>query len=80
MKLIPVTQAKVGDVVHFYGARFVIEEISNTAIGCSSDLQGPHPAAMNIAKWLDGNVIANYFGPDKKWNFQGNESYKISIE
>ena len=84
LKTIKATELQVGNIVHFYGARFEVlsiqmhidykykwptNEIESGTFFLSSD-----------AKWLDGDVVNGYFGPTKNWNFQGNHLRTIDIE
>ena len=66
---------KVGDIVHFYGARF---EIISRRDGSDKELNKPYCSA--IGKWLDGQVVRGYFGPEKNWNFQGNNNVTLQVE
>ncbi|HDR9259599.1 TPA: hypothetical protein QDB21_005621 [Burkholderia vietnamiensis] len=66
----------MGDIAHFYGARFEI---------ISTELHEPHehdelPVMVAIGKWIDGAAVRGYFGPDKDWNFQGNKRARVAIE
>lgn len=57
-----------GDVVFAHGAKF---EVTSTEI--YDDLMVAH------SKWLDGDIIPGYFGPDKGWTFQGNSRVELYI-
>ena len=74
-------EVKVGDVVHFHGARFEIIERKEYA-ETQQDLIdiGRTVYVSAIGKWLDGDVVRGYFGPDKNWNFQGNCGVTLLIE
>lgn len=74
------TQAKVGMIVHAYGARFRIREVRNYALSNSNSLQGVQNVAVNIADWIDGKEEPNFFGKNLPWNFQGNANAVIFVE
>lgn len=69
----------VGNIVHFYGARF---EIVSTEIIIENPLHMTLPDVYMRAegKWLSGRIVPNYFGPTKNWVFQGNDFAPIEIE
>lgn len=68
---------KVGDIAHFYGARF---EITETA-SIDPRSQTIHGQIMSAnGKWLDGTIEPGYFGPDQDWTFQGNKYSSTVIE
>jgi hypothetical protein len=66
---------KVGHIVHFHGARFEI-----VARAEYRDRETGELVVAATGKWLDGEAIRHYFGPDKDWNFQGNKSVIRQIE
>lgn len=81
-KIISVVELNVGDIVHFYGARF---EITCAVMFRQDDDHirqfghiGPTMAANG--KWLDGATQTGYFGPGKDWNFQGNKGARVTVE
>lgn len=74
---------EVGDIVHFYGARF---EVTTTRVvyhrtGTDNQLPPQRSDCVMVAKakWIDGHIENGYFGPMKDWTFQGNfrVSYKV---
>lgn len=77
-EIIPVTQLKVGDTVRFHGARFYVHttNLRRHQVGDAST----DPVMMALATWLDGDIMANYFGPGIDWNFQGNEAHRVRRE
>jgi hypothetical protein len=78
-KQIKTTELKVGNIVHFYGARF---EVLFTAIQKATDNDACKKDVLwSKAKWLDGNEIGGYFGRNcEDWNFQGNDLATVNIE
>lgn len=79
-KIISATELAIGDIVHFYGARF---EITSADLKKENmkDLMETEPYFMVAnGKWIDGAIINGYFGPDKDWNFQGNRRARMNIE
>jgi hypothetical protein len=73
-----VTELNVGNIVHFYGARF---EIQSAAMYPEFDnTPGAGPVMVAIGKWLDGATVNGYFGPEKDWNFQGNQFARVRVE
>lgn len=79
---------KAGYIVHFYGARFQIVADARESNGHRSQAahlitaDGPSDCATAIGKWVSGEIVPGYFGPNKDWNFQGNFSagtYKVEI-
>jgi hypothetical protein len=82
VKRINQMEVKVGDVVHFYGARFEIISRKDY-VETDKDLLalGAGPTYCSaIGKWLDGAIVRGYFGPTKNWNFQGNKNVTLQIE
>ena len=81
MKQVNQMDVRVGDVVHFHGARFEIissKEIMET----QKDLiaTGHKSYVRAVGKWLDGEIVPGYFGPGKNWDFQGNRNVTLSVE
>jgi hypothetical protein len=68
---------KVGDIAHFYGARF---EITSTEMVADKWCDGHGPVQRANGRWLDGHIQPCYFGPDKDWTFQGNKYSSDTIE
>lgn len=66
---------KIGDIIHFYGAMF---EIISRRDGFDKKLNKPYCSA--IGKWISGKIIPGYFGPEKPWDFQGNDRVTLQIE
>jgi hypothetical protein len=74
------TQLKAGDKVNFYGGQFLIESTTecrglidgSSAYGRFADFIGPSPVARANGKWIGGDIIPCYFGPDLDFVFQGN--------
>lgn len=70
-------EMKVGDVVYFSGARFKITETEmHDAEKCESKFGDVITAN---GKWLDGQIIPGYFGPNRDWTFQGNDLATVGI-
>ena len=73
----------LGDVVHFHGARF---EITVTKVYYNQRTHNETPdekrdTVMSAnGKWLSGNVVQGYFGPNKDWTFQGNCNVTHTVE
>jgi hypothetical protein len=70
-------QFKAGDIVHFHGARFLIQENAHEAQGTARKLDTlkPQPAievARAEGEWISGEIVPGYFGPNTPWTFQGN--------
>lgn len=88
MKTVSVTQLNVGDIVHFYGARFEIIRTEESrghidgahAYGLHIDFVGPSPVAVPMGRYIDGDVVVGYFGPNKDWSFQGNFRNRVQVE
>ena len=81
MKTVSYTELQVGNIVHFYRARF---EIISAEI-CKESLQNAEkgmPEEFMSAKgvWLDGEEISGYFGRGTAWHFQGNIKARCAIE
>lgn len=73
-------ELKVGDVVHFYGARF---EIKSTKIVPETDPRYVHNGDIMSAQgvWIDGAEVRGYFGRNKpNWHFQGNKNAVAAVE
>lgn len=70
------TQVIVGDIIHAHGAVFKVKEVRNYP-GVGTDGKD---VAANIAEWVSGRIEPGYFGPDKDWNFQGNDRATQLIE
>jgi FtsP/CotA-like multicopper oxidase with cupredoxin domain len=73
---------KVGNVVHFHGARF---EVISTEVQEHRSFRGEFNADRDTvmvakAKWLDGGIVNGYFGPNKDWTFQGNKNVTEAVE
>ena len=72
---------EIGNIVHFYGARF---EIVSTKLlpETRDDVKKDAPMYMSaIGVWIDGAEERGYFGEDKReWNFQGNKYARHAIE
>ncbi len=80
-KYINQMDVKIGDIVHFHGARFEITSRKDYKENNPIILAGGIDSycAAN-GKWLDGEIINGYFGPKKDWNFQGNKRVTLTIE
>lgn len=77
-EIIPVTKLKVGDTVRFHGARFYVHTTNLHRHQVGEAFTDHVMSAM--ATWLDGDIMANYFGPGRDWNFQGNEAHRVRRE
>lgn len=78
-KTIKTTELQVGNIVHFYGARFEVLSTQMNEPHSTDNIQKPFLSSK--AKWLDGEEIRGYFGKDTtNWNFQGNELARVTIE
>lgn len=77
---IKATQLQVGNIVHFYGARFEV-----TYVHMFTDKNNAAPECGFVmtskATWLDGEEVKGYFGKGTTdWNFQGNDNAIYHIE
>lgn len=72
------TEAVVGDIIHFQGARFEVV-FQREVVGHQQAKEGS-PVVANTCKWLSGHVEPNYFSPETNWVMQGNERRIIQIE
>ena len=78
-KNISTVELYVGDIVHFYGARFEI--YSTRMVEQHADRKAPDEKVMvAMGKWLEGATQTGYFGPNKDWNFQGNKNARVTVE
>lgn len=68
------SELEAGMVVHFYGARFELQD--NRKVSEQNGMQ----VYGITGKWLDGAIIPNYFGPSKDWRFQGNDRASWCVE
>ena len=75
MKTISYTELQVGNIVHFYGARF---EITRAELIQRSGTEMTLMSANGV--WIDGATVKGYFGPTKDWHFQGNLLAKCTVE
>ena len=62
------SELEAGMIVYFYGARFELQDNRKVSE------QDGKPVYGITGKWLDGEVVRGYFGPDKDWRFQGNDN------
>lgn len=79
-KSVPYTELKVGNIVHFHGARFLIE---STKIVPETDARYKQYGDIMSAqgKWIDGEEVRGYFGRNNpNWHFQGNKNAEAHIE
>ena len=76
-KTINYTELQVGNIVHFYGARF---EIISTEMQKDNHDRGNGDIMVAFGKWVDGATEAGYFGPNKLWTFQGNKLANCEVE
>ena len=71
-------QFKAGDIVHFHGARFLIQENGHEAqgprpqAGLLETAAGPIEVSRAEGEWISGEIVPGYFGPNTPWVFQGN--------
>lgn len=78
-KMIKTTELQVGNIVHFYGARFEVLSVQMNQPFSNEKVQKPF--LTSAAKWLDGDEIPGYFGKGTdNWNFQGNDLASVCIE
>lgn len=86
---VSVTELRVGDVAHAHGAEFVIFTTGESrghidgygaAYGSFLDFVGPSPVARPVGRWIAGETVEGYFGPDVDWTFQGNHRRVVAIE
>jgi hypothetical protein len=80
-KQVNIMDLKVGDIVHFHGARFEItsrREVQETSPEFVEN--GITSYVTCNGKWLSGNIERGYFGPTKDWNFQGNKRVSHAVE
>jgi len=80
----PVAQLKVGDIVHFYGGRFEVQEDARE-LQCyrpeSAHLTvapGPVNGAVARAVCIEGSV-PGYFEPGADWTFQGTHAGLFAV-
>lgn len=78
-KIIRMTDLQMGDIAHFYGARFEIYAIQMHSTKDRNEADG-YFLMCAYGKWLDGSIVPGYFGPTKDWYFQGNDLAGVSIE
>lgn len=71
-QLTNILDLEVGDIVDFYSAKFEI--ISTKIVMYDGD-----QVMVAHAKWLSGNEVPFYFGPDKDWTFQGNHHVEYLV-
>jgi hypothetical protein len=79
------TQLHKGDIVHFYGARFEIEEDARPTFCYDTNLivyglHGAPQTACCVGRWVDGEIIPGYFGPELPFGFQGNHLAMTTVE
>jgi len=79
-KIVTYPELNVGDIVHFHGARFEVHTACMYREEDFGKANGHGPVMVAHARWLDGAVVSNYFGPGKDWNFQGNKLASAHIE
>lgn len=82
LKIINQMDLQPGMIVHAHGARF---EVLSVTIHAETDPKriaaGCYEYKSSQAKWIDGKVMAGYFGPTcGPWNFQGNKKATQLIE
>ena len=78
-KYIKTTDLQVGNIVHFYGARFEVLEVQMNQPHSTDKIQKPFLSSK--AKWIDGVQVRGYFGEGTiDWNFQGNDQAGVTIE
>lgn len=76
-ELVRIKDIKAGDVLCEHGARFRALHDAKESQGhrplCThiAVAHGPADCAYVEAEWIDGAIISGYFGPGKKWRFQG---------
>lgn len=81
MKVVNQLDLKVGNIVHAYGARFEIVEINEFEQTSEYLIKAGRTKIVSaIGKWIDGQILPGYFGPEKNWNFQGNSGVSQFIE
>lgn len=85
LKPIKRTELQVNNIVHAHGARFIITSVriivsERDAIDFQNGIVSSPFVMVANGKWLDGNVIPFYFGPDNDWKFQGNDGATDCIE
>lgn len=78
-KIVTTPELNVGNIVHFHGARFEIHTATMYA-QTEERLKQYGPVMAAIGKWLDGQIVPSYFGPEKDWKFQGNSLATVAIE
>jgi hypothetical protein len=82
------TQLKAGDKVFYHGATFQIDGTTESrghidgahAYGKFAEFVGPSPVARANGKWVSGEIIPAYFGPNLDMVFQGNHRGTIYRE
>jgi hypothetical protein len=68
--LILSSEFEAGMIILFHGARFRLrDDVKQHQPRRDDDL----PFTTATGDWIDGEVVAGYFGPNKPWRFQGND-------
>jgi hypothetical protein len=89
VQYVSATELHAGDVAYFHGAQFEIVStgesrghIDGVAAYNNSfnDFVGPSPVATPRGRWIGGEVVEGYFGPDRDWYFQGNRRRVVAIQ
>lgn len=84
-KPINIMNLEVGMIVHFHGARFEVTSVevkthsSNGSMNIRPEVREDRVMVAH-AKWLSGNIVNGYFGPEKDWTFQGNYWVSYMVE
>jgi hypothetical protein len=74
-----------GDIVKEYDAYFLIVKDAISSMSHRPEgprgvvTQGPSDCAWADSKWVSGEVVKGYFGPDKNWLFQGNLNVRCRV-
>ncbi len=83
MNTVNIMDLQVGNIVHSNGARFLITS-TKIVTGHKTMHEPVNEVEQTVmvanGKWIDGAIIAGYFGPNKDWTFQGNYRVTHSIE
>lgn len=77
------SEFQAGMIVAFYGASFRLRDDVKIHYNANSvsrrDYNMERPVYTVTGDWLEGDIIAGYFGPALPWRFQGNDLARWAI-
>lgn len=73
-RMTPSSGLEPGMVVQFHGAKFRLRDNRK----CHKR-DGEEPVYTITGDWIEGEVVAGYFGPNLPWHFQGNDFASWSV-